>query len=191
MGDISWGLCPGSASLGNLKRYSFCLFVVVSQWLWRWMGWELPGYFRLIFHICLMWYYSACGGRHSTVYPKKYADGFCFAVLCCGYTLTDFPISIRLTSLALWQSNDCPSASKATLMNMDKYFMWIHYERLQNHNKAKHNKTVCIFLGIYCMPCLTMVMSQVFWVLSHKDCVSGCEDSHYEDKMILRRFYLY
>ena len=75
----------------------------------------------------------------------------CFAVLCCGYTLTDFPISIRLTSLALWQSNDCPSASKATLMNMDKYFMWIHYERLHNHNKAKHNKTVCIFLGIYCI----------------------------------------
>ena len=71
-------------------------------------------------------------------------------LLCCGYTLTDFPISIRLTSLALWQSNDCPSASKATLMNMDKYFMWIHYERWHNHNKAKHNKTVCIFLGINC-----------------------------------------
>ena len=88
--------------------------------------------------------------HHSTVYPKKYAHGFCFAVLCCGYTLTDFPISIRLTSLALWQSNDCPSASKATLMNMDKYFMWTHYERLHNHNKAKHNKTVCILLGIYC-----------------------------------------
>ena len=86
----------------------------------------------------------------GTVYPKKYAHGFCFAVLCCGYTLTDFPISIRLTSLALWQSNDCPSASKATLMNMDKYLMWIHYEGLHNHNKAKHNKTVCIFLGIYC-----------------------------------------
>ena len=85
-----------------------------------------------------------------TVYPKKYAHGFCFAVLCCGYTLTDFPISIRLTSLALWKSNDCPSASKATLMNMDKYFTWIHYERLHNHNKAKHNKTVCIFLGINC-----------------------------------------
>ena len=86
-----------------------------------------------------------------TVYPKKYAHGFCFAVLCCGYTLTDFPISIRLTSLALWQSKDCPSASKATLMNMDKYFMWIYYERLHNHNKAKHNKTVCIFLGICCI----------------------------------------
>ena len=95
----------------------------------------------------------------DTVYPKKYAHGFCFAVLCCGYTLTYFPISIRLTSLALWQSNDCPSASKATLMNMDKYFMWIHYERLRNHNKAKHNKTVCIFLGIYCKG---SVMRKVF-----------------------------
>ena len=99
--------------------------------------------------------HEACMGiTEYTVYPKKYAHGFCFAVLCCGYALTDFPISIRLTSLALWQSNDCPSASKATLMNMDKYFMWIHYERLRNHNKAKHNKTVCIFLGIYCMSML-------------------------------------
>ena len=96
-----------------------------------------------------------------TVYPKKYAHGFCFAVLCCGYTLTDFPISIRLTSLALWQSNDCPSASKATLMNMDKYFMWIHYERLHNHSKAKHNKTVCIFLGIYC---ILRLLSLICWV---------------------------
>ena len=75
-------------------------------------------------------------------------------LLCCAllWLYIDFPISIRLTSLALWQSNDCPSASKAPLMNMDKYFMWIHYERLHKHNKAKHNKTVCIFLGIYSMP---------------------------------------
>ena len=96
----------------------------------------------LCLSITLLW--------HQHIYTLTRVAGFCFAVLCCSYTLTDFPISIRLTSLALWQSNDCPSASKATLMNMDKYFMWIHYERLHNHNKAKHNKTVCIFLGIYC-----------------------------------------
>ena len=103
-------------------------------------------------HTKELWHqHSWCWSTSPTVYPKKYAHGFCFAVLCCGYTLTDFPISIRITSLALWQSNDCPSASKATLMNMDKYFMWIHYEWLRNHNKAKHNKTVCIFLGIYCI----------------------------------------
>ena len=64
--------------------------------------------------------------------------------------LWDMCLYIRLTSLALWQSNDCPSASKATLVNMGKCIMWIHYEWLHNHNKAKHNKTVCKFLGIYC-----------------------------------------
>ena len=103
--------------------------------------------YEYVFRVPVTWYFL----WRFTVYPKKYAHGFCFPVLCCGYTLTDFPISTRLTSLALWQSNDCPSASKATQMNMDKYFMWIHYERLHNHNKTKHNKTVCIFLGIYCI----------------------------------------
>ena len=98
-----------------------------------------------------------------TAYPKKYAHGFCFAVLCCGYTLTDFPISIRLTSLVLWQSNDCPSARKATLMNMDKDLMWIHYERLHNHNKAKHNKTVCIILGIDCRWSRSWLRVQMPW----------------------------
>ena len=110
-------------------------------------------------------HHMACSWRQGTIYPKKYAHGFCFAVLCCGYTLTDFPISIRLTSLALWQSYDCPSASKATLMNMDKYFMWIHYERLHNHNKAKHNKTVCIFLGIYCMHGMHVFYEYKFWFM--------------------------
>ena len=98
--------------------------------------------------------HNSCRQRElmvSTVYPKKYAHGFCFAVLCCGYTLTDFPISIRLTSLALWQSNDCPSASKATLMNMDKYFMWIHYTWLHNHNKQSTTKPCAYFLG-YTVP---------------------------------------
>ena len=107
-----------------------------------------------------------------TVYPKKYAHGFCFAVLCCGYTLTDFPISIRLASLALWQSNDCTSASKATLMNMDKYLMWIHYERLHNHNKAKHNKTVCIFLGIYCMTQIMLTWKDI-GISKHSDSYSN------------------
>ena len=112
------------------------------------MSWLLKSY-----HKQVRLYRDIAQGQYwfGTVYPKKYAHSFCFTVLCCGYTLTDFPTSIRLTSLALWQSNDCPSASKATLMNMDKYFMWIHYERLHNDNKAKNNKTVCVFLGIYCM----------------------------------------
>ena len=84
-----------------------------------------------------------------TVYPKKYAHGFCFAVLCCGYTLTDFPISNRLTSLALWQSNDCPSASKATLMNIDKYCEFIMNDCITT-TKQSTTKPCAYFLGIYC-----------------------------------------
>ena len=101
------------------------------------------------YHIGQLWIIEVewCTYESVTVYPKKYAHGYCFAVLCCGYTLTDFPKSIRLTSLALWQSSDCPSASKATLMNMDKYLMWIHYERLRNHNKQSTTKPCAYFLG--------------------------------------------
>ena len=99
-------------------------------------------------------------------------------LLCCAllWSYIDwFPIFIRLTSLALWQSNDCPSASKATLMNMDEYFMWIHYERLHNHNKAKHNKTVWIFLVIYyrCHIKISNCPISCKWMLSlSKRCVS-------------------
>ena len=58
------------------------------RWLWY------MNHKQLETHVCIL-------STVATVYPKKYAHGFCFAVLCCGYTLTDFPISIRLTSLAL------------------------------------------------------------------------------------------
>ena len=130
-----------------LESLHSCVFyrnvrTMLAQWLMTLFAWihevtvNTP---RWIVWVSLKTIY-VCNTFTVTVYPKKYAHGVCFAVLCCGYTLTDFPISIRLTSLALWQYNDCPSASKATLMNMDKYFMWIHYERLHNHNKAKHNR---------------------------------------------------
>ena len=46
---------------------------------------------------------------------------------------------------------------------MDKYFMWMHYERLHNHNKAKHNKTVCIFLGIYCTSSQIPTKTSTVW----------------------------
>ena len=46
---------------------------------------------------------------------------------------------------------------------MDKYFMWIHYERLHNHNKAKHNKTVCIFLGYTVWPLAYNEVNHQFW----------------------------
>ena len=72
--------------------------------------------------------------------------------LLLGHCLYHVFFFIMVNKIARRMAADlCPSASKAALMNMNKYYMWIHHERLHNHNKAKHNKTVCIFLGIYCM----------------------------------------
>ena len=185
----NWMPNPLTASQGYKTKYGFLaichiivplgIHIVFLCFIWAWVSTQdiikvkknkaiINTIFTIFFKHVLFnpAFYIVC-----TVYPKKYVQGFCFAVLCCGYTWTDFPISIRLTSLALWQSNDCPSASKSTLMNMDKYFMWIHYERLHNHNKAKHNKTVCIFLGIYCMLCDTIVVVEAAWCLLMARCL--------------------
>ena len=63
------------------------------------------------------------------------------------------PISFRVASLALGQSYDCPSASEATLKDIGKNIS------TYNHNKTKHNKTVCIFYGIYCGPVVNSMWS--------------------------------
>ena len=95
-----------------------CIYIYIYIYMYIYIYSQMvPDIAQITFHMFLYqlkWRF--------TVYPKKYTHGFCFAVLCCGYTLTDFPISIRLTSLAPWQSNDCPSASKATLMK----WIWIN-----------------------------------------------------------------
>ena len=54
-------------------------------------------------------------------------------------------IFMRVALLALGQSLDCHSASEVSLMDMGKISQCITTTK---HSKAK---TVCIFLGIYCM----------------------------------------
>ena len=51
-------------------------------------------------------------------------------------------IFFRVTSLALGQSYDCPSANEAILKNMDKNFTRIHQKLWYNHNKTKHNEVM-------------------------------------------------
>ena len=66
--------------------------------------------------------------------------------------LTFQPILFRVASLALWQLNDCPSASEETLKNMGKVD--------QNQTTTKHNKaqTICIFLGMFCISHISFMM---------------------------------
>ena len=66
----------------------------------------------------------------------------------------------------IWINTSCTFERKIAWFSINLTFQWLyssqstqcisivdflHYERLLNHNKAKHNKTVWIFLGIYCM----------------------------------------
>ena len=74
---------------------------------------------------------------------------------------------------------------------MDKYFMWIHYERLHNQNKAKHNKTVCIFLGIYCsryrescIPCLQVWFNHCHTQNTHNGLLCGTSSQQHRTVLI-------
>ena len=84
--------CPVSQSLGNLKRYSFCLFVVVSESLWRRVGWELPGYVRLIFHICITRF------NNSVTHEISVTVRF----ILCETTMACFRLCRLLNSLTEW-----------------------------------------------------------------------------------------
>ena len=82
-----------------------------------------------------------------TVYPKKYAHGFCFAVLCCGYTLTDFSIS---SGLLHWH---CGNLAIAPVPAKQPWWLWINTscEFIMNHcittTKQSTTKPCAYFLG--------------------------------------------
>ena len=55
-------------------------------------------------------------------------------------------ISIRVNSLALGQSYDCPSASEVTLKNMGKCMTWIYkHQWLNGHKDAQQNHVHILF----------------------------------------------
>ena len=65
----------------------------------------------------------------------------CFALFCYGLIMRSWwiyniclPIAFRVTSLALGQSYDCPSASEVTLMDLEKS---TNTKPQQNRNKHK------------------------------------------------------
>ena len=61
----------------------------------------------------------AINAQLLTVYPKKYAHGFCFAVLCCGYTLI-FPYP---SGLLHWH---CGNLTIAPVPGKQPWWIWIN-----------------------------------------------------------------
>ena len=94
------------------------------------------------------------GFRPGTVYPKKYAHGYCFAVLCCGYTLTDFPYP---SGLLHWH---CGSLTIAPVPAKQLWWIWINTscEFIMNDRitttKQSTTKPCAYFLGYTVSNCI-------------------------------------
>ena len=95
--------------------------------------------------------YSLFHNSHNiwscTVYPKKYAHGYCFAVLSCGYTLTDFPYP---SGLLHWH---CGNLTIAPVPAKQPWWIWINTscESIMNDcittTKQSTTKPCAYFLG--------------------------------------------
>ena len=75
------------------------------------------------------------------VHPNEYAHSLCFVVFWCVLVLIGFPISFRVTSLALGQSYDCPNASEVTLKDMDDM------DNCQTTTTI-HNKALALYINL-------------------------------------------
>ena len=111
-----------------------CCFIGLTQ------AWSVES--DLLIHLIKDWWSLSFTCKVLIVYPIKYKHGFvvfCFVYIanighskfiwitdpsCCvllEFGKLDLPISFRVTSLALGQSYDCPSAGEMTLEDISKY----------------------------------------------------------------------
>ena len=75
-------------------------------------------------------------------------------MVCCGFVKIDFiPTSFRVTSLALGQSHDCPSASEATLKDVGKHIA----STTSTINMTKTKQSTA-------KPCMYYGMIAIFWL---------------------------
>ena len=110
-------------------------------------------------------YCSDHGSTGQSCTTQEFCKQFmlCFVVV---RSMLVLPIAFRVTSLALGQSYDCPSASEITLKDMGKCITSIRKYRSSNHNKTKHSNTICIFYGIHMLNIGTIwncPISECFW----------------------------
>ena len=93
--------------------------------------------------LCVVW----CTWRLYSISQEIYAHGFCFAVLCCGYTLTGFPYP---SGLLHWH---CGNLTIAPVPAKQPWWIWINTscEFIMNDcittTKQSTTKPCAYFLG--------------------------------------------
>ena len=86
----------------------------------------------------------------SILHSKKYRHALhiwyrCNGIgLCCGLVLFNFTYIIQG-----YFTGNCLSASESTLKNMANISHWSYKYGYQNNHKARLDKTMCVFHGIY------------------------------------------
>ena len=110
----------------------------------------------LEFHPCTTTY---------TVYPKKYAHSFvvlCFVVVMQSFIMNSHEIFIHIHQGCFAGTGAIVRLPQCQWSKPDGYGKISQCITTTKHSKAK---TVCIFLGIYCMACVsTQCISTWLWV---------------------------
>ena len=99
-------------------------------------------------HYCVQYFISI------TVYPKKYAHGFvviCFVVVMHSFIMNSHEVFIHIHQSCFAGTGAIVRLPQCQWSKPDGYGKISQCITTTKHSKAK---TVCIFLGIYCILCL-------------------------------------
>ena len=93
---------------------------------------------------------------YHTVYPKKYAHGFvllCFVVVMQSFIMNSHEVFIHIHQGCFAGTGAIVRLPQCQWSKPDGYGKISQCITTTKHSKAK---TVCIFLGIYCMHCMVI-----------------------------------
>ena len=111
--------------------------------------------------------WSKPDGYGTTVYPKKYAHGFvvlCFVVVMQSFIMNSHEVFIHIHQGCFAGTGAIVRLPQCQRSKPDGYGKISQCITTTKHSKAK---TVCIFLGIYCISFLANLWNSDKWNLHH------------------------
>ena len=103
--------------------------------------------------LIMKWYGIVADVMYHTVYPKKYAHGFvvlCFVVVMQSFIMNSYEVFIHIHQGCFADTGAIVRLPQCQWSKPDGYGKISQCLTTTKHSKAK---TVCIFLGIYCIWC--------------------------------------
>ena len=142
---------------------------ILIKGVYNWQGIQLVEYcldkswktWNVLMHDCVyngVWK-SCCFHSVDTVYPTKYAHGFvvlCFVVIMQSFIMNSHEVFIHIHQGCFAGTGVIVRFPQCQWSKPDGYGKISQCITTTKHSKAK---TVCIFLGIYCMICESQLIS--------------------------------